>query len=100
MKGLALSRAYFFEAIRPILAKRVTAIGQSYAAALLGWGSDVLGNDDELSRDHEWGPRCLLFLPEPLIRYRGKILTELDRHLPVDHPSWRENRRRGTQTCR
>ena len=72
MKGLALSRAYFFEAIRPILAKRVTEIGQSYAAALLGWGSDVLGNDDELSRDHEWGPRCLLFLPEPLIRHRGK----------------------------
>ena len=50
MKGLALSRAYFSEAIRPILAKRVTEIGQSYAAALLGWGSDVLGNDDALSR--------------------------------------------------
>ena len=90
MKGLALSRAYFFEAIQPILAKRVTEIGQSYAAALLGWGSDVLGNDDELSRDHEWGPRCLLFLPEPLIRHREKILNELNRHLPFEfkgHPT-------------
>ena len=50
MKGLALSRAYFSEAIRPLLAKRVTEIGQSYAAALPGWGSDVLGNSGAL--DH------------------------------------------------
>ncbi len=50
MKGLALSRAYFSEAIRPLLAKRVTEIGQSYAAALLGWGSDVLGNDGALDQ--------------------------------------------------
>ena len=90
MKGLALSRAYFSEAIRPLLAKRVTEIGQSYAAALLGWGSDVLGNDDALSRDHEWGPRCLLFLPEPLIRHREKVLNALNRHLPIEfrgHPT-------------
>ena len=84
MKGLELSRAYFSEAIRPILAERVSEIGQSYAAALLGWGSDVLENDDELSRDHEWGPRCLLFLPDPLIRHKPKILNELNRHLPVE----------------
>ena len=73
MKGLELSKAYFSEAIRPILAKRVTEIGQSYAAALLGWG-----------------PRCLLFLPDPLIRHKAKILNELNRHLPVEfrgHPT-------------
>ncbi len=50
MKGLALSRAYFSEAIRPLLAKRVTEIGQSYAAALLGWGSDVLESDGALDQ--------------------------------------------------
>ena len=84
MNGLELSRAYFSEAIRPILAERVPEISQSYAAALLGWGSDVLGNDDELSRDHEWGPRCLLFVPGSLIRHKGKVLDELNRHLPME----------------
>ncbi len=84
MKGLELSRAFFAEAIRPILAEQVPEIGQSYAAALLGWGSDVLGNDDELSRDHEWGPRCLLFLPESLIRHKAKVFSELDQRLPAE----------------
>jgi hypothetical protein len=53
LKGLDLSRAYFAEVIRPILAAGVPEIGESYATAPLGWGSDVLGNDDEMSRDHE-----------------------------------------------
>jgi hypothetical protein len=33
-----------------------------YSAALIGYGSDVLGYDTERSTDHEWGPRLLLFL--------------------------------------
>ncbi len=84
MKGLELSRAFFSEAVRPILTERVPEIGQSYAAALIGWGSDVLENDDELSRDHEWGPRCLLFLPGSLFWHKEKILKELDRHIPLE----------------
>ncbi len=32
-----------------------------HSAALLGWGSDVLGYDTERSTDHGWGPRVLVF---------------------------------------
>jgi hypothetical protein len=64
MKGLDLCRAYYTEVLAPLLASHLPKLGDSYAAALIGWGSDVLGHDDDLSRDHEWGPRCILFLPE------------------------------------
>jgi hypothetical protein len=36
----------------------------SYSAALIGWGSDVLGFDSERSTDHNWGPRLQLLLPD------------------------------------
>jgi hypothetical protein len=35
----------------------------SHAAALLGEGSEVLGFDDEVSSDHDFGPRVQLFIP-------------------------------------
>lgn len=37
-------------------------ISVPHSAALLGWGSDVLGFDDVRSRDHGFGPRLQLFV--------------------------------------
>jgi PAS domain-containing protein len=45
--------------VRPILDRHFPDF--EHAAALIGYGSDVLGLDDEMSRDHEWGPRVLVF---------------------------------------
>ena len=59
MQGLELSRRFYFEAVRPILERDFPEI--EYAAALIGHGSEILGFDDERSRDHEWGPRVQLF---------------------------------------
>jgi hypothetical protein len=59
LKGLELSRRFFFEAVQPILDQRFPDL--QYAAALIGYGSEVLGFDDEMSQDHEWGPRVQLF---------------------------------------
>lgn len=60
-QGLALNRAFFFEAVEPILNQKYPDL--RYAAALIGVGSEVLGYDDATSPDHHWGPRALLFLP-------------------------------------
>jgi len=59
LQGLELSRRFYAEAVRPILERRFPDF--AHAAALIGYGSDVLGYDDETSRDHEWGPRVQLF---------------------------------------
>lgn len=60
LPGVELNRRFYAEAVQPILAEAFP--GLTYAAALIGYGSDVLGYDTERSVDHEWGPRLLLFL--------------------------------------
>ncbi len=58
--GLKLSELFYSEAAKPILDTFFPQL--SYSAALLGWGSEVLGYDYAQSSDHHWGPRFLLFL--------------------------------------
>jgi hypothetical protein len=58
--GLELNRRFSGEVVRPLIAARFP--GLPYSAALIGYGSDVLGYDTATSCDHEWGPRLLLFL--------------------------------------
>lgn len=60
--GLELSERYYFDAVQPILRKAFPDLPHS--AALIGYGSDVIGLDTPMSRDHMWGPRLVLFLPE------------------------------------
>ena len=43
ISGLELNRAYYEEAVRPILASHAPDL--AYSAALIGYGSDVLGYD-------------------------------------------------------
>jgi hypothetical protein len=60
VSGLALSRQLYQRHVRPVLNERFGEL--AHAAALLGRGSEVLGFDDEMSADHDWGSRVLLFL--------------------------------------
>ena len=62
ISGQELSRLFYVEAVRPILDAGFP--GVRHSAALLGRGSEVLGFDDEMSTDHDWNPRVLLFLRE------------------------------------
>jgi hypothetical protein len=75
-----LSGAFYAEAVRPLLA------GQPHSAALLGWGSDVLGYDTARSTDHGWGPRLLVFV-EPGMAV-GTVQRRLDAGLPDSFRSW------------
>lgn len=82
--GLELSRLYYGEAVRPVL--DATFPGLPHSAALLGRGSEVLGFDDEMSTDHDWKARVLLFLAED----DERVSEVLRRDLPStfrDHPT-------------
>ncbi len=80
IKGLSLCETFFKEAVKPILLQHFPHL--SYSAGRLGSGSDVLGFDTERSRDHDWGPRCTLFLSEEDIGLREEIVSVLSSHLP------------------
>jgi len=82
VKGLELSRQFYLQAVRPILEAHFP--GLPYAAALIGSGSEVLGFDTEMSSDHHWGPRVMLFLPNDTGQpVRLAIEADMADHLPV-----------------
>lgn len=60
MTGQELARAFYQQRVRPLLD------GVDHAAALLGDGSEVLGYDDEISTDHDFGPRVQIFTARPV----------------------------------
>jgi hypothetical protein len=81
IKGMDLSRLYFCEAVQPILDQYFPDL--PYSAGRLDYGSDVLGFDTPMSRDHDWGPRLMLFVQEAdLDRRREAVLECLSEHLP------------------
>ncbi|MDX6279932.1 MAG: hypothetical protein QOH03_1003 [Kribbellaceae bacterium] len=77
--GLELSRLFYTEAVKPILESRFPVL--PYSAALIGRGSEVLGFDDEVSTDHDWKPRVLLFLREE----NPAVAETLQRELPAEY---------------
>jgi hypothetical protein len=80
LPGLELSRRFYFEAVRPILDRHFP--GLAHSAALIGYGSEVLGLDTPMSMDHNWHPRVLLFLPAEDLAQAQPIRAALSRHLP------------------
>lgn len=62
MNGLALSRFYYEEVVKPMLEQKFPDYVPRIAAGLVGEGSQCFGFDDELSRDHDWGASVCLWL--------------------------------------
>src|SRR5262249_36054768 len=82
MQGLEVARRFFDEWGRPYLRQRFPALVDRMAAGGFR-GSQVLGADDEWSRDHGWGPVFMLFLPESDYITHG---TEIERALSAEAP--------------
>jgi len=62
MNGMELSRAYYEEYGKPMLAE-FPQLQPYLAAGLTGSGSECFGFDDEVSRDHDFEPGFCIFLP-------------------------------------
>lgn len=81
LTGLELARLFYHEAVAPVVAR--VAPGLRYTAGRFGHRSDALGFDDEISRDHGWGPCCTLLLESRMLE---NIKPKLDQALRNDLP--------------
>jgi len=71
---LDLCNLFYHEVVQPVFDSGFP--GLPYSAAIIGRGSEVLGFDDEVSSDHDWGPRVILFLDEDDHAQRGDALLQ------------------------
>lgn len=79
--GLELARRFYFEAV--LLIVKATCPGLVHSAARIGRGSEVLGFDDRVSQDHDWGPRLELFVgPADRDRCAERLAAALAEGLP------------------
>ena len=73
MQGIELSRRFYGDIVQPWLKRAAPDL--PHAAALIGYGSELLGLDDEMSKDHNWGPRVHLFLsPEDFDAHAQRLV--------------------------
>ena len=77
ISGIDLSERFFYEVVKSVVDIEFPDL--RYAAALIGPGSEVLGLDDDISKDHDWGLRLLLFIEESEHDYLSITLNQLFR---------------------
>lgn len=82
MQSLELSKLLFDEQIEPMMKTKFPNL--PYAAASLGMCSEILGLDDEVSKDHEWGPRITVYLKDSDFKQLSEQLEKtLNESLPT-----------------
>lgn len=80
--GLELCRRYYEEYGRPMIAEKFRAYEPVIAVGLVGKGSDCFGYDDALSRDHDYGPRFVMWVTKKVYEEIGEELQEAYEGLP------------------
>lgn len=79
MKGLELSEEYYKAYGREMLLTRFPQAAKQMAVGLVGYGSECLGFDDELSMDHDYGPSFCVWLPrEVYVQYGAQMKAAYD----------------------
>jgi hypothetical protein len=83
LSGAELARRFHADVVAPLLTRAMP--GLRYAAGRLGSGSDVLGLDDAMSRDHDWGCRLTLLVDESDRAAVPLVTGLLERELPESY---------------
>lgn len=71
MKGLELAEKYYEAYGRQMLDDQFADMKGQTAAGLVGYGSECLGFDDDISKDHDYGPSFCIWLPRKIYKEYG-----------------------------
>jgi hypothetical protein len=93
MKGLEVSRLFCSEWLLPFIDREFPGL-RSHIAVGRFMGSDAIGADDELSRDHNWGPTVEIYVDDEYPIRDEELAARLNSAAPID---FRETRRQGGQ---
>ena len=77
MKCLELTRKFYVDCVLNLMKKYFPSLAENHSAALLGWGSEVLENDDDISKFYGWGPKPKIFLSNKDYIQSGDKLWEM-----------------------
>ena len=90
IKGLELSKRYFYDIVLPEFKKSLKDILPLSAFGLVGEGSECYGYDDELSQDHDFGPSvCIWLRKDDYLKYKDRINKILET-LPKTYLAFQE----------
>ncbi|MBP1560980.1 MAG: DUF4125 family protein [Oscillospiraceae bacterium] len=82
LSGIELSRKYFEAFGAPVLKRCFPEIFKCAAVGIMGEGSECLGFDDALSRDHDFGCRFSVWLPDSISDETVKTVNDAYNALP------------------
>jgi len=88
MNGLELCESYFQEEGLPVLKRERNELLNRMAIGLVGDGSECYGYDDELSRDHDWGPGFCIWLMKDDYDAVGAKIKKIYAGLPRMHKGY------------
>lgn len=80
--GLQLCEAFYREYGVPMIHEKFVEYEEMIAVGLVGEGSDCFGYDDEISRDHDFGPGFCMWLTDAVYDEIGQKLQDAYEKLP------------------
>ena len=88
-KGMELCREYYEVYGKPMIEKEFPEYADKIAVGLVGEGSDCFGYDDEISKDHDWGPDFCMWVTEETYQEIGQKLQKAYEQLPAEYKGYR-----------
>lgn len=85
MKGIELSKSFFYEYGLPKLSEEFPSLIDKIAVGLIGSGSECFGYDDFISTDHDFDPGFLIFIDDDIDEETKFKLERLYSKLPREY---------------
>lgn len=85
ISGIQLCRSYYEAYGKPMIETQFPDYKDKIAVGLVGKGSDCFGFDDEYSRDHDYGPRFVMWVTAKTYEEIGEALQQAYEKLPTSY---------------